>query len=220
MNNFKTRALAIITLFALGFSPAWSAGAQAPWVGETLDGRTCKGAKAGNFGPFDYLVHKDKLPVVENRHFTPQVEQLKGGETTRHAMGDVNYTLVKFPNHHRALYSAVRFSLGDMGGGSRRRYPAECFLQRAIYFSPGDSVPHMLFGLYLHRLGRLDQSLHEYRAAERLAPNDANLLYNIGLVQFDNGNYTESQRYAIRAYTHGITLPGLKRKLQQAGHWN
>jgi len=80
-------------------------------------------------------------------------------------------------------------------------------------------VPYMLYGLYLHRLGKLEQSLEKYQTAERLAPNDANLLYNIGLVHFDRKNYSESHRYAVRAYSHGIGLPGLKRKLQQAGHW-
>lgn len=207
-------------LFVLASIVAWSATAQeAPWVGDTLDGRACTGDSAGNFGPFDYLTDKAQLPVVENRHFTPQVEQLKGGETTKHAMGDVSYTLTKFPNHHRALYSAVRFSLGEMGGGSRRNYPAECFLQRANYFNPKDPVPYMLYGLYLHQLGQLELSMEKYQAAEKLAPDDANLLYNMGLVNFDSGNYEQSQEYAIKAYRHGMELPGLRRKLREAGHW-
>lgn len=193
---------------------------DAPWVGSSLDGMNCSGGSAGNFGPFDYRADKDKLPVVENRHFTPEIEQLQRGQTTANPMGDVQYTLVKFPNHHRALYSAVRYSLTATSSGERRKYPpAECFLQRAIAFSPDDSVPHMLYGLYLHRKGKLERSLDSYRAAEKLAPNDANLLYNLGLVLFDTGQYAESSRYAHRAYDYGITLPGLKRKLQQAGHW-
>ncbi|MFA5495318.1 MAG: tetratricopeptide repeat protein [Porticoccaceae bacterium] len=189
-------------------------------MGSSLDGMNCSGGSAGNFGPFDYRSDKDKLPVVENRHFTPEIEQLQRGQTTANPMGDVQYTLVKFPNHHRALYSAVRYSLTATSSGERRKYPpAECFLQRAIAFSPDDSVPHMLYGLYLHRKGKLERSLDSYRVAEKLAPNDANLLYNLGLVLFDTGQYAESSRYAHRAYDYGITLPGLKRKLQQAGHW-
>jgi tetratricopeptide (TPR) repeat protein len=208
------------TVFVLASMVAWSATAQeAPWVGETLDGRTCTGGSAGNFGPYDYMTNKAQLPVVENRHFTTRIEQLQGGETTQHAMGDVNYTLTKFPNHHRALYTAVRFSLGEAGGGSRRSYPAECYLQRANYFSPKDAVPYMLYGLYLHQLGQLDQSLEKYQSAEMLAPDDPNLLYNMGLVTFDRGNFEESQRYAIKAYDNGMALPGLKRKLQSAGYW-
>ncbi len=217
MTIMKNAVIWILSILAC--CPVMAANLAAPWVGESLSGAACQGPSAGNFGPYDYLVHKDKLPVVENRHFTSRVEQLQAGETSKNPMGDIRYTLVKFPNHHRALYSAVRFNLANRNEASRRRYPAECFLQRAIHFSPKDPVPYMLYGLYLHRLGKLEQSLEKYQTAERLAPNDANLLYNIGLVHFDRKNYSESHRYAVKAYSHGIGLPGLKRKLQQAGHW-
>lgn len=222
MSRYRVNRLPAVVLSVLLSVLTWhSVQAQsAPWVGETLDGTACTGGDPRNFGPFDYRTDKGRLPVVENRHFTPQVEQLRRGESTLHPMGDVSYTLVRFPNHHRALYSVVRFSLGESEYGSLRDYPAECFLQRAIYFRPDDSVPHMLYGLYLHRLGELEQSLEKYQAAEELAPNDANLLYNLGLVHFDSGNYTEARRYAEEAYSFGIQLPGLQRKLQEAGYWD
>ena len=223
MNRYRINRLPTVALSVLMSVLALASHAQAqkaPWVGETLDGRSCTGGDPRNFGPFDYRTDKDRLPVVENRHFTPQVEQLVRGESTLHPMGDASYTLVRFPNHHRALYSAVRFSLGESAYDSLRKYPAECFLQRAIYFRPDDSVPHMLYGLYLHRLGELGQSLEKYQAAEELAPKDANLLYNMGLVYFDSGNYIESRRYAEEAYSFGIQLPGLQRKLEEAGYWD
>lgn len=216
---------ALLQLFVLALAGLFSALAcsgatDAPWVGVALDGAPCAGPGAGNFGPFDYLSRKDKLPVVERRHFTPQIEQLQRGETTGNAMGDIQYTLIKFPNHHRALNSAITFALTEKNAAVRRSYyPVECFLQRAINFSPRDYVPHMLYGLYLHRKGMLKPSLAHYQAAEKLSPNDANLLYNIGLAYFDLKNYPESARYARRAYAAGVDLPGLKRKLQGAGHW-
>lgn len=213
MLSFRTIFLVIVAM-----SPASVAADPAPWVGMSFGGVTCKGGSAGNFGPYDYVTDKEKLPVVERRHFTPQVEQLVKGESTLDPMRDVNYTLVRFPNHHRALYSAVRFSLGE-ASNSKGNYSAECYLQRAINFSPSDPVPHMLFGLYLHRLGKLDQSLKHYRVAEKMAPNDANLLYNFGLALFDSGNFSESYEYAKRAYDSGMDFPALKRKLQQAGYW-
>lgn len=220
MNRHRVNRFAAATISVLLGAVAGSAAAQeAPWVGESLDGAPCSGDSPGNFGPYDYRTDKHRLPVVENRHFTNQVEQLRRGETRTHPMGDVNYTLTVIPNHHRALYSAVRFSLGDSSYGPFRGVTAECYLQRATRFSPEDSVPLMLYGLYLHRLGRLEESLEKYQAAEERAPDDANLLYNMGLVQFDTGNYEEARRYAEKAYGHGIGLPGLRRKLQEAGHW-
>ena len=192
---------------------------QAPWVGVTLDGRTCTGGDPRNYGPFDYITDREMLFRVDDNHFSPQVEQLLAGDTTRHPMGDVNYTLVRFPNHHRALYTAIRFSLGESSFDGLDRFPAECFLQRANNFSPNDPVPFMLYGLYLHRLGELDEALEKYQKAEELTPGDANLLYNLGLIHFDLGNFTQAKQYAEKAYSLGIELPGLRRKLQEEGYW-
>ncbi len=210
--------IALALLLALP-GMARSSGAAAPWVGEDHSGRPCNGRNPGNFGPFDYRYDKEKLPVVERRHFTRRIEQLQERENTQHPIREVRYTLTRFPNHHRALNTAVLFSLrkGDTAEG--RGHPAECFLQRAINFRPEDPVPHMLYGLYLHRLGRPEAALEFYRRAEQLTPTDANLLYNMGLVHFDSENYEESRHYAEEAYSRGIELPGLRRKLQEAGHW-
>lgn len=193
---------------------------SAPWVGTTLDGRECIGPDTEGFGPFDFRVDKNRLPIVEKYHFTKEVEQLVRGVSVSHPIGDIRYTLTKIPNHHRALYSAVRFSLSDPSSELRRKHPAECFLQRAINYTPDDPIPHMLYGLYLHRMGKLRDSMQHYHRAEALSPNDANLLYNIGLAHFDLREYGEALRYAKRAYANGIAFPGLKRKLQKAGHWN
>ncbi|MEQ9395869.1 tetratricopeptide repeat protein [Haliea sp.] len=192
----------------------------APWVGETLDGRQCTGPGTENYGPFDFRIDKNKLPIVENHHFTLEVEQLVRGVTVTHPIRDIRYTLTKIPNHHRALYSAVRFSISDPSKELKRKYPAECFLQRAIHYAPDDPVPHMLYGLYLHRLGNASGALPHYLKAEALSPNDVNLLYNMGLVYFDLGQYAEARRYARQAYAAGVTFPGLQRKLRQAGHWD
>lgn len=209
--------LLVLSLLA---TPAHSAGPRAPWVGKTLDGIACTGGSPGNFGPFDYVTRKDKLPVVENRHFTPQVEQLARAESGHEAIGDVSYTLTRFPNHHRALYSVVRYSLGEVPASTRREYHAECYLQRAINFSPSDPVPRMLYGLYLHRLGKLEQALEHYQVAEQIAPHDPGLLYNYGLALFEAGDYEASYKYARKAYDYGVTFPALKQKLQRAGYWN
>lgn len=209
----------VVAILALVAPLTLAANREAPWVGESLDGVRCTGDSVRNYGPFDYRTRKDKLPVVENRHFTPKVEQLQKGETTKHAIGDIKYTLVIFPNHHRALYSAVRFSLGKADSGLHRTYPAECFLQRAMHFSPEDPVPYILYALYLHRSDRLEQALAMYRSAEEMAPHDGNLLYNLGLLFFDTGDYEQSREYALKAYDSGVTLPGLKRKLETVGYW-
>lgn len=222
MNRSKIPALCN-AIYLLGLVTSGAVDAQTtPWVGETLDGRVCSLIATGvaeGYGPFDYRFHKDRLPLVEGAHFTPDVENLVRGKTAEHPMPDINYTLNRFPNHHRALYAAIRYALGESSYPRREGFYAECYLQRAINFSPTDPTPYLLFGLYLHRMQKLDRSLEMYEKAENLAPNDGNLMYNLGLLHFDKGNYGESRRYAEEAYRRGIDLPGLRRKLQEANRW-
>ena len=60
------------------------------------------------YGPYDYRIDKDKLPIVEIAHFTAQVESLLRGQSMASFAGDISYTLQRFPNHHRALMSVMR----------------------------------------------------------------------------------------------------------------
>jgi tetratricopeptide (TPR) repeat protein len=213
--------LAALFTLSLAETAAAAGRGNAPWVGESLSGKACAWSDPGNFGPFDYNIDKDKLPVVENHHFTREVEQLQKGSTAPYPIGDVSYTLVKFPNHPRALYSVIRFSLSTApkANWEKRFPPAECYLQRAINYSPTDSTPYMLYGLYMHRLGNLEESLAMYKRAEKLAPNDINLAYNMGLLLYDAELYDESYQYAKKAYDGGMNPPGLKRKLDEKGYW-
>ena len=43
--------------------------------------------------------------------------------------------------------------------------------------------------------------------------------YNLGLINLEMGNVTAAADNARKAYSMGYPLPGLKKKLQQAGHW-
>lgn len=219
-HRFCRAVAATLALYSTVLLPQAAFAAKlAPWVGSTLDGRTCNGSGDDARPKFNYYTEKGQLPVVERFHFTPEVEHLIAGKNSDTPIKDINYTLVKYPNHPRALYSAIRFSLSDARPELKKQYPPECYLQRAVAFAPQDHVAHMLYGLYLHRRGVLQKSLASYQAAEALAPNDPNLLYNMGLLYYDLKNYPTSYQYAIRAYGMGVNLPALKRKLQDVGYW-
>jgi tetratricopeptide (TPR) repeat protein len=210
----KGAAIALVAL--LTGAPA-SAREKAPWIGTSFEGLPCTGSGTANFGPFDYRTDKNRLPIVENYHFTPEMEQLRF-RRLQDSMGNVRYTITKFPNHHRALYTAVRFSLMDAETKLKRKHPAECFLQRAIAFRRNDAVPYQLFGLYLHRLDQTEKAMEYYRKAEELSPQDPMLQYNIALVLLDQNKPEEAAKYAGMAYGAGVTLPGLKKRLQAAGY--
>lgn len=171
------------------------------------------------YGPFDYRTDKNKLGVVEAFHFTPAVENLQHGNTA--SIGsDLDYTLRAFPNHHRALYAMMRLGerspRGQPHGAS---YPVECYFERAIRFRPDDAQVHALYGFFLIKGKRPDEARTQFEAAEKLEPEDPQVLYNIGLGYADLQDYDKSLKYAHKAYKAGVRFTGLRDRLQRAGRW-
>lgn len=219
--------LAILTI-TLGYSKHSHARpiGHAPWVGESLSGIPCRG-ESENFGPFDYLQRHTliaELRIVEKHHFGPQVEQLIGGMRTgdpKSVPSEIDYTLKAWPNHHRALNSIIQYQLIKLGGKKLTRFPpAECYLQRAIKFSPADGTTRMLYANLLQRTGHKKRALKQYEKALTLQPNGVQVKYNFALLLVDLKKYERAKGYAIDLYAKGFPLPGLKNKLKKAGYWS
>jgi hypothetical protein len=221
----RTFVVIIPMLLLCSISPAimaWKGDTLSPFVGTNLHGKKCT-AQGVPFGPFDYLQREKlaaELEVVEETHFSESVERLDAGQTSS-AINDIHYTLMSWPNHHRALHSALRYRLQNLGDWpiENSATPAECYLQRAIKFSPKDPIPYMLYGIFLHQVKQYDEALKAYRNANRLLPNDILTQYNIGLVLVELKKYKEAEQVAKKVYGAGFPLPGLKNKLVAAGHW-
>jgi tetratricopeptide (TPR) repeat protein len=158
------------------------------------------------------------LRLVESAHFNAKVEQLiSGAKPNREMEWDLDYTLRAWPNHHRALYTVVRYR-GIHGAYKHPNLsPAECYLQRAINFSPKDGTTFMIYGILLQKTGSKAKALDAYRKAQELSPNDMQIKYNLALLLFDLKNYDESKELAIEVYRVNYPLKGLKKKLIAAG---
>jgi tetratricopeptide (TPR) repeat protein len=201
---------------------AWEGHKRAPWVGTMLSGAKCDGGQVP-FGPYDYLQRNSlsaQLEVVEESHFNEDVESLTKGMSAS-AMGDIHYTLQTWPNHHRALNSAFRYRLQHreqwaLGDNTAQNYPAECYLQRAINFSPNDPIPYMLHGMLMHQMKQFDAALKSYRKAVQLRPDDLVTQYNMGLTLVELKKFGEAQQIADKVYAAEFPLPGLQRKLAEA----
>lgn len=193
-------------------------GQRAPWIGNDLRGLLCQG-KAQGYGPFDYISPDGKkhLAIVETYHFTNKVETLKSGESG-YIEGDLDYTLRAFPNHHRALNAMMRYQEQKQKKLQSDIPQMECYLQRATHFAPHDPIPFMLYGIYLHKHGHLQQAFDQYRQAEKIQPNHPELLYNLGLLLIDLKQPDRAREYARKAYSAGHPLIGLKNKLKQLGY--
>lgn len=169
----------------------------------------------------DYTSAEDRqgLAVVENFHFTPNVERLVRGATG--ALGaDISYTLEHFPNHHRALAAMSRLALRDRNRKPHgARYTIECYFDRALRYRPDDARVHALYGSYLLALGQTASALEQLEQAARLEPDNATAHYNLGLLYVKTKDYEKARASAQKAYALGFPLPGLKRQLVAAGEW-
>ncbi len=176
------------------------------------------GSLKNPYGPFDYTNpqhYKFRLPIVEENHFTAKVESLRGGALSGGSlMGDIDYTLRAFPNHHRALYAMMRYREKNPAGPHSRFRSAECYFKRALTFKQDDGVVWMLYGIYYHKQKNYKEALKKYNNAEKLLKNYSELYYNMGLLYLDMGKIDLAKKYARLAYDRGYPLPALRNKLK------
>lgn len=196
----------------------------APYVGSALNGIPCGGDPKG-YGPFDYSKRHEirayDLEIVEGAHFTPEVENLIKGKTSGTPWGDLDYTLKAWPNHHRALLSIIRYKL-QIISKLRRNEPEvvpECYLQRAINFSPKDAASYSLYAYYLYKRGYLDRAEKFYQKAIELGSENIKFRYSYGLLLIDLKRYDDAKIQANYVYKQKNAPSGLKNKLIKLGYW-
>lgn len=206
-------------LFA-GLLLAWAMAAGAAPADDFIP---CPSFDAGGYGPYNYVTDKDKLPIVEHAHFTPEVRNLiRGNRGT--LMGDIDYTLRHFPNHHLALLSVSNYSRrrdfqDDAFWSNHGRFPVECYFQNAVRFAPNDPNVYLIYAIHLHRNQEYRKAMVQYQAAVKMAPNNPETHYNLGLLYVDLKDFKAARAQAEIAYKSGYPLPGLRNRLKQAGAW-
>jgi tetratricopeptide (TPR) repeat protein len=180
------------------------------------------GPLANGYGPYDYRTSKGPiLNMVEPHHFSINVEMLIKADTG-YIGADIDYTLRAFPNHHRALISAMRY--GEKTKSTKpphMRYSIECYFDRAIRFRPDDAVSRMIYSMYLAKNGRTPEALKQLDITANGAEGKENPFthYNLGLNYFDLKEYDKSAIQAHKAYDMGFIQPALKEKLKSVGKW-
>lgn len=179
----------------------------------------CGSLKVG-YGPFDYRSQKDKLEIVERFHFTPEVESLQKGISTSKVGGDISYVLRAFPNHHRALMSMVKLAAKEKTSQpAGATYSLDCWFDRANRFAPDDGMVKVIHGLYLLNTGKNEQAVTRLEEGARLAGDNPNVHYNLGLAYMRVKRHDKALESAHRAYEMGFPLPGLREQLKRAGAW-
>ena len=189
----------------------------------------CAGSPAGAFCgtplnmnhwgmPVDYRDPNQtyKRDIVERFHFTPEIENLVKGQNGP-LPGDIHYTLIQLVNHHRALQAMANWQLKHPRKPGDEFYPADCYFERALAFTPDDPLIYMIWGNYAFRNKEYDRAVLIYQRAEELAPTDPEVQYNLGLLNLELKNYDKAKAYAQKAYAQRYPLPGLRNKLKKLG---
>jgi tetratricopeptide (TPR) repeat protein len=204
-------------------APAWS----------QVSAQGC-GSLSNTFGPFDYRPdkykpapgdsepHAEKLRLVHIAHFRPEMEALiRGGQGEKSEVGpEFDYTLRAFPNHHRALIALIRLAEKQNALQPRgMRYSVECWFERALRFTPDDTIARMIYVSFLIKKNRVNDAKAQLDVAEQTAEDNPLTQYNIGMMHFELKNYDKALAQAHKAYAAGVMLPDLKTRLEGAGQW-
>lgn len=189
------------------------------------------GSLTQSWGPFDYRPdryipentyrsHRALLGIVENAHFTPDVEMLIRGKTSTTPGNDISYTLGVFPNHHRALLAMAALSDKEkIDKPDGARFSVECYFRRAVAWRPDDNIVHMLYARYLAKSKRIDEAEQQLGIAANQAKDNPMTHNNLGLIYFDMKNYSQALIHAHKAYALGLGVPNLREQLKSVGKW-
>lgn len=170
-------------------------------------------------GPFDYRNQRSALQMVENNHYIPQIENLVRGKTGTLA-SEHSFVLHGFPNHHRALASLARYGLREKSATpGNLDYTVDCYFERALVFRPDDYIVRMLFADYLTRTNRIPEAAAQLDYVRNTVDDNPMTHYNIGLLYFQMGRYTEALAQEHRAAALGMPRTDLRDRLKAQGKW-
>lgn len=176
------------------------------------------GSLQTHYGPFDFRVHRDKLPVVENRHFTPEIASLIRGVTATTPGPDIEYTLRAFPNHVPALASLMRWArMKQTDHPKDLKYSVDCHFDRALRWRLDDVVVRMLFAQWLGETGRKERALQQLAQVE--PQNNPQTIYNLGLLYMQFGEIDKALQHAQEAMRLGFDTTLLEEQLRAIGKW-
>lgn len=200
-------ALTLMLLLTARAGPAWTQ--EVPGCGNLRNA----------FGPFDYRdpASRGNRQLVEDFHFNEKVRAMNPRGSTGDLIGDVDYTLRAFPNHHEALELISRYATSS----GRKRWPnssvpsAECYFARAMAFARDDAVVRLLYGNYLFKKDVKPEARKQFESALELAPDNIDVNYAAALFFLDLGEVDRARKLAKLAYDGGYPLQGLKRKLDE-----
>jgi len=179
------------------------------------------GSLMNAYGPFDYRTASTELRErVEKFHFTESVATLRAGASSVAIGGDISYTLRVFPNHPRALSAMAELARRQKTDRPRGSiYSVDCWFDRAVRYQPNDATVRVVYGIAMMKNHKYEEAIRQLEAADKLAPDDPDVHYNLGLAYYNMRDYEHARQHAKKAYEMGYPLPGLKNMLERVNQW-
>lgn len=149
-------------------------------------------------------------------HTNPAIEEMKTGSLYRSVRANLDFSLRYSPNHHLALQTLIKYE--GLGGKEWDFPPTICYLEWAIDHAPDDKDIRFIGGYYLWTQKDFGHAEEWYKKALELDPDWPDAHYNLGLLYFEQGKYTNSVKQAQTAYAVGYPFQGLRHKLEELGY--
>lgn len=165
--------------------------------------------------PYNYYVPApDKLlENVEKYHLQQGISKVKKGQF-EYAWSEFAFMLHYFPNHPHALrlISDLAIQMEDTARPIK-------YFERAIKLYPNEAPTYALYGVFLHKNGKLEDAISYYKKAIQIDKKPAEFHYNLGLAYLEMNDLENAFLAAQTAYRLGYPLPALKEKLMAKGAW-
>lgn len=155
------------------------------------------------------------LESVEHIHLVPGQGHLRARQFQL-AAAEFHFVLTQFPNHPQALLSMAQTCEQWKAPQCR----TEEYFDNAISINPKVSGTYLTQGIYLHRARQYPKAIESFLQALKIEPNSVTAHYDLGLSYVETKQYELANQQAQLAYANGASLPGLRDRLQRAGHWN
>jgi tetratricopeptide (TPR) repeat protein len=131
-------------------------------------------------------------------------------------MADLDFLLGAWPNYYPGLQALVEY--GVAGGKPHEFLPVECYFWHARAFVPDDVQVVLYHAFYLWKKGDTVGAKAAYEQAVAIDSSSPDAHYNLGLLYVELGDFGRATEHAQIAYAAGYPLPGLRNRLQRAGH--
>ena len=127
----------------------------------------------------------------------------KAEQEFRNAISDTTYVSRELPYYNLARLHIIKEDYKT----------ALDYVERALEFDSRMVLSHNLKGVILEKLDRWEEAIDSYELALKIAPDDVNILFNLGVAHFNN-NDLEEAREIFEKIRSDVTDPEIKEKIE------